>query len=134
MRQTPVSDPSAPAPVGPYSPALTWGNLVFISGQGPIDPKVGKPVRGDISEQARQVFANLDALLKAAGSSRANVLKVNVYLANMDDFREMNAVYAEFFQGHTYPARTTIQAARLPLDIGLEIDFIAYRDEASGDK
>jgi 2-iminobutanoate/2-iminopropanoate deaminase len=127
MQSTPIFPTNAPAPVGPYSPALIYANLVFISGQGPIDPQIGKIVPGDITDQARQVFANLDTLLQAAGSSRAQVLKVTVYLQNMDDFREMNTVYAEFFKGFTYPARTTIQAARLPLDIGVEIDMIAFK-------
>jgi len=133
MQQIAVSPPGAPAPVGPYSPAIIWGNLVFISGQGPLDSVKGKIVEGDIVEQARQVFANLDELLKASGSSRQNVLKATVYLANMDDFQRMNAVYAEFFQGTIYPARTTIQAARLPLDIGVEIDIIAYQNETSNE-
>lgn len=126
MKQISVSTPNAPEPVGPYSPALVWGNLVFISGQGPIDPGTGKLVLGDIKDQVRQVFANLDSLLKATGSSRRNVLKVTVYLADMDNFKDMNAIYAEYFQDVTYPARTTIQAARLPLDIGVEIDVIAF--------
>jgi len=127
MKQTSITAPGAPAPVGPYSPAILWDNLVFISGQGPLDPQSGTPLRGDIADQTRQVFANLDALLTATGSSRQQVLKVNVYLADMADFQKMNAVYAEYFQGATYPARTTIQAAALPLNIGVEIDVIAYR-------
>lgn len=129
MKKIPITPPGAPAPVGPYSPALVWGNLVFISGQGPLDPNSGKLVKGDVTEQVRQVFANIDTLLNASGSNRKGVLKVTVYLANMDDFQKMNDVYSEYFQGVIYPARTTIQAARLPLDIGVEIDVIAYRDD-----
>jgi 2-iminobutanoate/2-iminopropanoate deaminase len=126
MKQISISSPNAPEPVGPYSPSLVWGNLVFISGQGPIDPGTGKPVLGDIKDQVRQVFANLDSLLKASGSSRRSVLKVTVYLADMDNFKDMNTIYADYFQDVTFPARTTIEAARLPLDIGVEIDVIAF--------
>ena len=128
MIQTAIFPSDAPLPIGPYSPAVAFGNLVFISGQGPMDPATQTLVEGDISAQARQVFVNLDALLKASGSSRSQVLKVSVFLQNLDDFQKMNAVYAEFFQGFTYPARTTVQAARLPLDILVEIDMIAFRD------
>jgi 2-iminobutanoate/2-iminopropanoate deaminase len=128
VKQTSVYPPGAPAPVGPYSPAIIWENLVFISGQGPIDPAIGKPVEGDVSAQARQVFKNIDSLLKAAGSSPGQVLKCTVFLADINDFQKMNAVYAEYFSGQTYPARTTVQAAGLPLNIGVEIDVIAYRE------
>lgn len=130
MTQKAIWSPDAPSPVGPYSPALVWGNLVFISGQGPLDPKTGKRVEGDIAVQTRQVFSNLDALLVAAGSSRRNVLKVNVYLAKIEDFGAMNEVYKEFFSGATFPARTTIQAGALPGGIGVEIDIIAYAGES----
>jgi 2-iminobutanoate/2-iminopropanoate deaminase len=126
MTRKAISSPDAPSPVGPYSPALVWDNLVFISGQGPLDPKTGKRVEGDITEQTRQVFSNLDALLMAAGSSRRNVLKVNVYLAKIEGFGAMNEVYKEFFSGTTFPARTTIQAGALPGGIGVEIDIIAF--------
>jgi 2-iminobutanoate/2-iminopropanoate deaminase len=128
MSHKSISSPDAPAPIGPYSPAVTWENLVFISGQGPVDPRTGKKIEGDVSAQTRQVFANLDALLKAAGASRKTVLKVTVYLTNMGEFTAMNGVYKEFFAGLTYPARTTIQAAALPAGIDVEIDMIAYRD------
>jgi 2-iminobutanoate/2-iminopropanoate deaminase len=127
MTQISVKVDEAPAPVGPYSPAIVWQNLVFISGQGPLNPETGQPSRGDITEQTNQVLKNIDTLLKATGSSRSQVLKATVYLADIADFPKMNAMYAEFFQGTTYPARTTIQAAALPLNIGVEIDVIAYR-------
>ena len=127
MKQIPVKVAEAPAPVGPYSPAIVWQNLVFISGQGPLNPETGQPNRGDIIEQTNQVLKNIDILLKAAGSSRSQVLKATVYLADISDFPKMNTVYAEFFKGTTYPARTTIQSAALPLNIGVEIDVIAYR-------
>jgi len=95
-----------------------------------LDPKTGKRVEGDITAQTRQVFSNLDALLVTAGSSRRNVLKVNVYLAKIEDFGAMNEVYKEFFNGTTFPARTTIQAGALPGGIGVEIDIIAYTGES----
>ncbi len=128
MSQKPITSPDAPAPIGPYSPAVTWEKLVFISGQGPVDPQTGKKVEGDVTVQTRQVFANLDALLKAGGASRKTVLKVNVYLSNMADFAAMNAVYKDFFAGATFPTRTTIQAAGLPMGIDVEIDMIAYQE------
>ncbi len=130
MSQKSISSPEAPAPIGPYSPAITWEKLVFISGQGPVDPKTGKKVEGDITVQTRQAFASLDALLKAAGASRKTVLKVTVYLSNMAEFPAMNAVYKEFFAGCTFPARTTIQAAALPMGIDVEIDMIAFQESA----
>ena len=132
MDQVPIKIEKAPRPVGPYSPALAWGDLVFISGQGPLDPATGTSIGGDIARQTRQVFSNLDALLEAAGSSRGQVLKVQVYLARIEDFQAMNAVYQEFFSGLTYPARTTFQAAALPGGIGVEIDAIAYRAAKDG--
>jgi 2-iminobutanoate/2-iminopropanoate deaminase len=106
-----------------------WDRLVFVSGQGPLDPSSGKPVDGDIAVQTTRVLANIEALLKEAGSSREKVLKVNVYLAHIEDFGAMNAVYREFFGSPPYPARTTIQAGSLPGGIGVEIDVIAYRGE-----
>ena len=128
MKQESISAPGAPKPVGPYSPAVTWDQLVFISGQGPMDPETGKILSGDISQQTKQVFKNIDTLLKAAGSGPDKVLKCTVYLTDMNNFQQMNAVYAEYFAGQTYPARTTIQAAALPLNIEVEIDVIAYRN------
>ena len=126
-----ITSPNAPAPIGPYSPAVAWENLVFISGQGPVDPKTGKKVEGDVAAQTRQVFANLDALLHAAGASRQTVLKVTVYLTDIVEFAAMNAVYKEFFTGVTFPARTTIQAAALPGGINVEVDMIAYRESSA---
>ena len=95
-----ISSPNAPAPIGPYSPAVAWENLVFISGQGPVDPQTGKKVEGDVTAQTRQVFANLDALLQAADASRQTVLKVTVYLTDITEFAAMNAVYKDFFTGN----------------------------------
>ena len=116
--------PSAPAPIGPYSAALRSGSLLFVSGQVPIDPATGQLVPGDIAAQTRQVFANLGALLHAAGLTFADVARTTVFLADMNDFAAMNEVYATYFS-EPYPARSTIQAARLPRDARVEIDAIA---------
>lgn len=132
MTQRAITSKNAPAPVGPYSPAIVWKDLVFISGQGPMDPATSRLVEGDATQETRQVFANLDALLLASGSSRSQVLKVQVYLARIEDFQAMNAVYKEFFEGVTFPARTTIEAGALPLGISVEIDMIAYRSPSAG--
>ena len=130
MEHKAVSSKKAPAPVGPYSPAIVWDKLVFVSGQAPRDPGSGTSIDGDIGAQTTRVLTNIEALLKEAGSSRDKVLKVNVYLAHIEDFGAMNAVYREFFGSAPYPARTTVQAGALPGGVGVEIDVIAYRGEA----
>ncbi|MBC7092300.1 MAG: RidA family protein [Nitrososphaeria archaeon] len=119
-----VKTERAPTPIGPYSQAIKAGSFLFISGQGPIDPKTGKKVEGDIKEQTRQVLENIKGILEAAGLTLENVVKVNVYLKNMNDFPKMNEVYKEYFRLN-YPARTTVQAIP-PADIDIEIDAIAY--------
>ncbi len=113
-----------PTPQGPYSPAIRAGGFVFVSGQGPVDPRSGEVFRGDIGQQTRMVLGNIRDILTAAGSSLNKVVKTNVYLADIADFAAMNEVYATFFPTEP-PARTTIQAAALPLGIGVEIDVIA---------
>ncbi|MCX8188759.1 MAG: RidA family protein [Nitrososphaeria archaeon] len=113
----------APTPIGPYSQAIKAGNFLFISGQGPIDPKTGKKIVGDIKEQTRQVLENIKNILEAAGLTLENVVKVNVYLKDMNDFPKMNEVYKEYFKTNP-PARTTVQAIP-PADIDVEIDAIA---------
>lgn len=123
MRQGIVTDAAPPA-IGPYSQAIVAGTLVFCSGQIPLDPATGQMVAGDIGAQTRRVLANLGAVLAAAGASLSDVVKTTVYLADMGDFAAMNVVYGEFFLSPA-PARSTIQAARLPRDARLEIDAIA---------
>ena len=118
-----ISD-ELPAPKGPYSPAIRAGGLVFVSGQGPLDPKTGEVNRGDIKRQTGLVLENIGAILAAAGSSLRKVAKTNVYLTDIADFAAMNEVYATFFPAEP-PARTTIQAAALPLGINVEIDVVA---------
>ena len=112
--------------VGPYSLAVEAGEFVYLSGQGPMDPATRKLVEGDVQAQTEQVFKNLFAILSAAGLTPADVVKVNVYLTEMDDFAAMNAVYTRQFDP-PYPARTTVGVASLPLGIKVEIEMIARK-------
>ena len=123
MREAVRTD-KAPAAIGPYSQAVRLGNLLFCSGQIPLDPATGQLVTGDIAAQTRQVFANLGAVLAAAGASFDQVARTTVYLADMTDFAAMNDVYGTFFRDPA-PARSTIQAAGLPKNARVEIDVIA---------
>src|SRR5690606_13709426 len=113
-----------PKAIGPYSQAVRMGDLLFCSGQIPLDPATGQLVTGDIAAQTRQAFANLGAVLAAAGASFAQVARTTVYLADMSDFAAMNEVYATYFASPA-PARSTIQAAGLPRNARVEIDVIA---------
>lgn len=119
-----ISSPGGARPVGPYSPALRVGEFLFVSGQVPIDPASGQMVAGDIAGQTRRVLDNVGALLRAAGLSFSDVVRTTVFLADMNDFTAMNDAYSSFFS-EPYPARSTVQAARLPLDARIEIDAIA---------
>ena len=115
-----------PAPVGPYSPGMIFERLVFVSGQGATDPATGKLAGPDVETQTEQVFRNLEAILKAAGTDLQHVLRCGVFLLDMSEFQKMNAVYSRMFGGHR-PARTTIQAAALPgPGLRVEIDCVAY--------
>jgi 2-iminobutanoate/2-iminopropanoate deaminase len=116
----------APKPVGPYSQAIVEGDFVFVAGQGPINPGTGSLELGDARAQTKRVFENLRAILEAAGSSLADVVKCNVYLRDINDFAAMNEVYATFFTA-PFPARTTIQAGALPGGIAVEIECIAKK-------
>ena len=123
MKQA-IASPLAPKPVGPYSASLRAGQLLFVSGQVPLDPATGRMVEGDIAVHTRRVLDNVGALLEAAGLSFAAVVRSTVFLADMNDFQAMNEVYATYFR-EPYPARSTVQAARLPRDARVEIDVIA---------
>jgi 2-iminobutanoate/2-iminopropanoate deaminase len=123
MRQA-VSTPGAPAAIGPYSQAIRAGSMLFVSGQIPLDPETGIMVEGDVTVQTHRVFRNLAAILEAAGSSLDRVVRVGVFLADMNDFAAMNEAYGTYFSSPA-PARATIQAARLPRDARIEIDVIA---------
>jgi 2-iminobutanoate/2-iminopropanoate deaminase len=122
-----VSSPDAPKAIGPYSQAVRAGQLLFLSGQVPIDPATGQMIDGDIAAQTRRVFENLAAVLKAGGRSFADVVRTTVFLADMNDFAAMNDVYGQYFKD-PYPARATVQVARLPKDARVEIDLIATYD------
>jgi 2-iminobutanoate/2-iminopropanoate deaminase len=118
---------AAPKAIGPYSQGIRAGSLLFTSGQIALHPETQQVVSGGIEEQAQQVFANLKAILEAAGSSFAQVVKATVFLKNFDDFTAMNAIYGEHLSsaGVPPPARTTVEVARLPKDVLIEIDLIA---------
>ena len=119
-----IATDRAPRAIGPYSQAVRAGNLVFASGQIPIDPATGEFVAGGIAEQTEQVMRNLSAVLEAADSGLNQIVKTIVFLADMNDFAAMNEVYGRFFS-ETPPARATVQAARLPRDAKVEIEAIA---------
>ena len=123
-----VNTEDAPAPVGPYSQAVAHGNLLFASGQIPLDPKTGKIVEGDIEAQTERVIANLSAVLEAANTSLEHVIRTTVYVTDLTLFGRINEVYARFFRGDPAPARATVQVAALPLGALVEIDAIASLD------
>jgi 2-iminobutanoate/2-iminopropanoate deaminase len=123
MREA-VSSSSAPKAIGPYSQAIKAGNLLFVSGQVPIDPATGNLIDGDIATQTHRVFKNIGEILKAAGTSFDAVVRSTVYLQDMNDFAKMNEVYGTYFSSPA-PARATVQVARLPKDAKVEIDVIA---------
>lgn len=120
-----VATTKAPTAIGPYSQGIEIGNLVFTSGQIPLTPD-GIIVGPNIEEQVRQVLKNSEQVLLAAGSSLENVVKTTVFLADMNDFAVMNAIYAEFFKENP-PARSAVQVSRLPKDVKIEIEMIAYK-------
>lgn len=122
-----VSAPNAAKPIGPYSSAIRAGNLLFLSGQVGFDPSTGALVGRDIAAQTDRVMRNIDALLKAAGTDFAHVVRTTVFLADMDEFAKMNEVYARYVVDPP-PARSTVQVARLPRDARVEIDVIAVID------
>ena len=124
MRKIVATD-KAPAAIGPYAQANIIGNLVITSGQIPIDPATGNLVECDIEVQTRQVFANLKAVLEAAGSSLDKIVKTTCFMDNMNDFAKMNEVYASFFSGD-YPSRSAVEVAKLPKGALIEIEVIAY--------
>ena len=123
MREV-VSSPGAPAAIGPYSAGVRAGNLLFLSGSIPLDPATGQVVPGDIAAQATRAMENIKALLTAAGADFANVVMTTVVLADMNEFAAMNEVYAKYFVA-PFPARSTVQVARLPRDVRVEIEVIA---------
>lgn len=124
MSKEVISTANAPAAIGPYSQAICWWNLVFVSGQIPIDPATGMVVPGDIAIQTERVLKNLAAILEAADSNLSMVLKTTVFLKDMNEFGKMNEVYARFFPDRS-PARATVEVSRLPRDVRVEIEVVA---------
>ena len=122
-----IQTDKAPHAIGPYSQAIVADRLVFTAGQIPLDPSSGELVAGGIKEQTRRVLDNLKAILEASGASLDSVVKTTVFLADMGEFAAMNEVYTSYFTEHK-PARSTVQAARLPRDVKVEIDAIAVKD------
>jgi 2-iminobutanoate/2-iminopropanoate deaminase len=118
-----ISADKAPQAIGPYSQAIQMGNLLFVSGQIPIDPQTGNLVTGDIQAQTRQVMQNLKAIVESAGLTLADAVKATCFLKNMGDFAKFNAVYADYF-GDVPPARETVEVARLPRDVLVEVSLI----------
>jgi 2-iminobutanoate/2-iminopropanoate deaminase len=131
MPKQAISSSDAPKAIGPYSSALRSGQLLFVSGQVPIDPATGTMLTGDIAAQTRRVLENIGALLTAGGLAYKDLVRTTVFLADMNDFAAMNEVYRTYFT-EPYPARSTIEAARLPRDARIEIDAIAMYQEAGG--
>jgi 2-iminobutanoate/2-iminopropanoate deaminase len=125
-RQTEIQTEGAPAPVGPYSQAIALGDLVFVSGQIPLDPATAAIVPGEIEDETRQVLRNLKAILEEAGSDLASVVKATVYLTDMSLFPRVNAIYAEAFDADPAPARATVEVSALPLGAHVEIDAVAF--------
>jgi 2-iminobutanoate/2-iminopropanoate deaminase len=122
-----ISTPNAPAAIGPYSQAVVSNGFAFLSGQIPLDPATGQLIEGDIAAQTQRVLENLKSVLESCGSSLAKVVKTTVYLKDMGEFARMNEVYARYFPENP-PARATVEAARLPRDVRVEIDCIAAVD------
>lgn len=125
MDRSIISTSKAPAAIGPYSQAVRLGNLVFTSGQIPADPASGEIVPGGVEAQARQALKNLEEVLNAAGASLSSVLKTTLFIKNMDDFAIINEIYAKFF-GAEQPARSCVEVSRLPKDVLVEIEAVAY--------
>ena len=122
-----ISTPKAPAAIGPYSQAIQVGNLIYTSGQIPIDPATGQLVEGGIKEQTRQSLSNIQAILQEAGLTMASVVKTTVFMADMADFAEMNSIYAEFFT-EPYPARSAVAVKTLPKNALVEIEVVAEKE------
>jgi 2-iminobutanoate/2-iminopropanoate deaminase len=122
-----IATEAAPAAVGPYSQAYQVNETLYVSGQIPFDPKTMQLISHDIEEQTLQVLKNIEAIVKEAGFKITDIVKCQIFLTNMDDFNKINAVYADFFNGHK-PARIAVEVSRLPKDVGIEIDAICVKD------
>ncbi len=128
MNKDHITTEKAPAAIGPYTQAVKAGNHIFISGQIPLDPDNGELVEGDIKDQTRRVLENIKGIITSVGGTMESIVKTTVYLKNMDNFVQMNSVYAEFFQEKP-PARACVEVSRLPKDVDVEIEAVAYVEE-----
>jgi 2-iminobutanoate/2-iminopropanoate deaminase len=124
MKKQTIQTTNAPAAIGPYSQAVRAGDLLFVSGQIPLDPKTGELVRGGIAEETKKVLDNLKAIIEAAGGSLGDVVKTTIFLKDMGSFAAVNEVYGTYFP-QPFPARATVEVARLPRDVNVEIEAIA---------
>lgn len=124
MKKHIIQTEKAPAPIGPYSQAVRYGDLLFTSGQIAIDPATGVLITGDIKEETRQVMRNLEAVLDAAGADFSQVVKTSIFVADMGDFAAINEVYGNYFDEENAPARETVEVANLPKYVGVEISMI----------
>lgn len=124
MKKQAILTKDAPAPIGPYSQAIKVGNFLFCSGQIPLDPATNALVQGDVKIQTKRVMENIEAVLKAAGASFDHIAKTTIFLKSMGDFPVVNEVYGAYFKG-TPPARSTVEVARLPKDVSVEIEVLA---------
>lgn len=122
-----IETPNAPAPIGPYSQAVLYDNTLYTSGQIAIDPATGNLVSGDITTETKQVMKNIGAVLEEAGMNFEDVLKTTIFIKDMNDFQKINAVYGSFFNEATAPARETVEVARLPKDVHVEISVLARK-------
>jgi len=120
-----ISTTKAPGAIGPYSQGIKFGNLIFVSGQTPLDPETRQIVEGDVQAQTRQCLENIKAILEAAGTNLDNVLKSTVFIKDMNSFGKVNEIYAQYFTKNQ-PARSCVEVARLPMDVLVEIEVIAY--------
>lgn len=120
-----ISTTKAPGAIGPYSQGIKFGNLLFVSGQTPLDPETRQIVEGDVQAQTRQCLENIKAILEAAGTNLDNVLKSTVFIKDMNSFGKVNEIYAQYFTKNQ-PARSCVEVARLPMDVLVEIEVIAY--------
>lgn len=128
MKKEIISTDMAPKAIGPYSQAVKVGNFLFISGQIPIDPKTGELIEGNIKEQTKRVLENLKGIIESLGGSLENIIKTTVFLKNIEDFHDMNEIYAEYFKENP-PARSTIEVSRLPRNVSIEIEAIGILDK-----
>lgn len=122
-----ITTSKAPAPIGPYNQAILVNNMLFTSGQIAFNPDNGKLILDDIQSETKQVMENLNAVLKEAGMTFKNVIKTSIFIADMDDFTQINETYGSYFDDETAPARETVQVARLPKDVNVEISMIAVK-------